>query len=135
MKFVASFLAVFFLMAFAQLDKTVITMKIGHLQIKEKTLITGKTNLPDGTKLGVSIYVDDKLASQDFEVYVANGSFVSDGLTNKGKSYKGKVLASVSITNNHIWQIEPVQQKLNDFVIPDNSLGIPSFSMLKELDL
>ncbi|NME66603.1 hypothetical protein [Flammeovirga aprica] len=74
-------------------------------------LIVGKTNLPEGTKIGTSLEKNGKTIAQNFDVIVDNGMFYAPYGVNEDKV--DKVL--ISCYKNSFWQNESVLKQL-DFI-------------------
>ncbi|MHB0998281.1 MAG: hypothetical protein ACYC27_03465 [Armatimonadota bacterium] len=68
-------------------------------------VIMGSTNLPDGTKIGVELYKDNKLEAKDFDVFVKSGKFKSTGFMNKTKPIsQGPYRVHILSYFNSSWQ-------------------------------
>lgn len=96
--------------------------------VGKNTIIYGETNLPEGTKLGISLERLDKLGPQDFEIYVRAGRFSSQPLTDHGKLLEHDYNAILFTYFNQIWQPSgTLREKLKRYRSPyftdENPMG------------
>ncbi|MEJ1414310.1 MAG: hypothetical protein RPU90_12145 [Candidatus Sedimenticola sp. (ex Thyasira tokunagai)] len=98
----------------ASVNATQLNMKLSKSIEGTKTHITGNTNLPEGTKIGVEVTCTGGYRAQDFKVWLSSdGSFKSGGFSNREKMLLGKCKAKVFTFNNKSWQTEPIRKKLS----------------------
>lgn len=72
------------------------------------TTITGRTNLPSGTKLGVSALKNGKTFAQNFEVFVNSGEFKAEF----GVKVENIELIEISCYSNSMWQNDEILSQL-----------------------
>jgi hypothetical protein len=69
------------------------------------TVINGTTNLPDGTKLGIELMKGERVAAQDFDVFVQSGQFHSAGFRNGTSPLQpGKQRVHIFTNFTPLWQ-------------------------------
>lgn len=105
--------------------------------VENKTIIYGETNLPEGTKLGVSIEKLDKRGPQDFNIYVRSGRFSSQPLTSHGDLLENDYDVQLFTYFNQIWQpSEKLRADLKRYKSPyltnEHPMGI-KFQVVKRL--
>jgi hypothetical protein len=80
--------------------------------------IAGKTNLPDGTRIGVTLAKKAGYFAQDYDIFVKNGRFESMGFTYRGYAMSGKFELSIMSYFNENWQKPDVLKKLSGYESP-----------------
>jgi hypothetical protein len=81
------------------------------------TFVTGKTNLPDGTKLGVTL-TKIGYSAQDFNILVKDGRFKSIGFSYRGYPMSGRFELSLMSNFNEAWQKPDLLKKLSEYESP-----------------
>lgn len=91
-----------------------IKFEIDHRTENGLVYITGTTNLPENTKLGVRIENNKGYYATDLKVYTdSEGNFSSNGFSNKGKKLIGKYEVEVITYFNKVWQKTKMLEMLN----------------------
>lgn len=88
-----------------------ISLNVSYTETSSGLRIHGNTNLPDGTKIGVSI----KQGGQDFDIFVKNGQFSSANFTNRGQPLAGDYQVTVFIYKNKQWQNSAILKQLESY--------------------
>jgi hypothetical protein len=85
-----------------------------------QTYFLGKTNLPDGTKLGIDLESPGtrKYKAQDYGIIVKNGTFESGGFSDKGELLKGNFNLSLFTVFNSHWQTASLLEQLKHYEGP-----------------
>jgi hypothetical protein len=81
------------------------------------TFVTGKTNLPDGTKLGVTL-TKIGYSAQDYNIIVKDGRFKSIGFSYRGYPMSGRFELSLMSSFNEAWQKPDLLKKLSEYESP-----------------
>lgn len=63
-------------------------LDISYIESPKGLQVTGNTNVPDGTKIGIELEGNGYRA-QDFDVFVKDGRYASGYFTNKGQKLAG----------------------------------------------
>ena len=82
------------------------------------TFITGKTNLPDGTRIGITLSKKVGYFVQDYDIYVKDGRFESIGFSYRGYAMTGDFELTVMSNFNENWQKPDVLKKLSEYEGP-----------------
>jgi hypothetical protein len=98
-------------------------MTVENRQEGNLTFITGKTNLPDGTKIGVTLSKKAGYFVQDYDVYVKDGRFESIGFSYRGYPMTGNFELTVMSAFNENWQKPDVLKKLSEYEGPSIKNG------------
>lgn len=110
-------------------NKTPLSLKPSKEIVGKKTYIVGKTNLPTGTRIGVEI-TGAGYTAQDFKITINNdGSFKSEGFTNRGNFIIGNYTVDVFLHNNPAWQSENLRAKIANYEGHGIESGKMSLSM------
>lgn len=88
-----------------------LVLNIQAVGSESNILVSGKTNLPEGTKLGLELTKNGKTRAQNFDVYVKNGEF--KGLFPVSISKVDH--ANVTCYENDMWQSESILSQLKFF--------------------
>ncbi len=84
------------------------------------TVIYGTTNLPDGTKLGVSLTKGSESGPQDYNIFVKNGYYESLPMTAYGNRLDSSYTVHVFTYFNQMWQRdESIREKLKSYTSPN----------------
>jgi len=87
-------------------------LELEYYSQNNKTYFIGQTNLPENTKIGISI--DSK--SSDYKIYInKDGTFKSAGFSYLGKSIKGEHEIELIVYKNKLWQNNEVLKKLDKY--------------------
>ena len=105
----------FFLLVSTTAIAIPLEMAIENRQDGGFTFITGKTNLPNGTRIGVTLSKKVGYFVQDYDVYVKDGRFESIGFTYRGYPMSGDFELTVLSTFNENWQKLDVLKKLSEY--------------------
>lgn len=84
------------------------------IEIEEKSdglIIIGETNLPEGTKLGISVKGSNYHA-QDYKVFVESGVYESAKFSNRGLPLIGRYDIEIMLYENKNWQTSRVLKEL-----------------------
>ena len=105
---------------------------VEHEMKKGKVFIKGITNLPPGTKLGVDLSSrSGGYSAQSYNIFVKHdGSFSSEGFTEKGMPLSGNYTAEIITYLNGVWQNKEILEKLAKY----SGYGIESGKMLVGYD-
>ncbi|MFK5976291.1 MAG: hypothetical protein QM493_07280, partial [Sulfurovum sp.] len=77
-----------------------------------KTYFKGKTNLPQNTKIGITI----NNRASDFKIYIQkDGSFISSGFSNGNQSLEKNTKVEILVYNNIHWQNKKILEKLKKY--------------------
>lgn len=74
----------------------------------------GTTNLPEGTKLGITVSNNEGYMAQDYDVFVKNQRFESTQFSNHGQKLVGKYNVEIICYFTNLWQTDEVLKKLKD---------------------
>jgi len=90
------------------------SLDVSFTEIKYGLHIIGNTNLPDGTKLGVTIEANG-YRGQDFKVFVRDSGFSSTNFTNRGQPLAGNYHVTVFTIKNSIWHTPAILKQLETY--------------------
>jgi len=93
-------------------------MTIENRQEGGMIFVMGKTNLPDGTRIGVTLTKKVGYSAQDYDIFVKDGRFESIGFTYRGYAMSGKFELTVMSYFNENWQKPDVLKKLSGYESP-----------------
>jgi hypothetical protein len=93
-------------------------MTIENRQEGGMIFVMGKTNLPDGTRIGVTLTKKVGYSAQDYDIFVKDGRFESIGFTYRGYAMSGHFELSVMSYFNENWQKPDVLKKLSQYESP-----------------
>ena len=88
-----------------------VSLTVSYTETSSGLRVHGNTNLPDGTKLGVSI----TQGGQDFDIYVKDGKFSSANFTDHGQPLAGDFEISVFTFKNNRWQTPAILRQLESY--------------------
>jgi hypothetical protein len=111
-------LALFFLLLSTTAFAIPLEMVFENRQEGGMVFVTGKTNLPDGTRIGVTLAKKVGYFAQDYEIFVKDGRFESIGFTYRGYAMSGHFELSVMSYFNENWQKPDVLKKLSQYESP-----------------
>lgn len=103
-------------------------VEMNHVMKGGRTYIFGSTNLPGGTRLGLTVSDKEGYSAQDFKIFTkGDGSFKSTGFTSKGSPLSGPYTAELFTYLNNIWQNPDILTKLifyTGYGIDDGKMSI-----------
>ena len=73
------------------------------------SIVSGSTNLPDSTKIGINLIRGNKIFAQDFDVYVTNGSFSKNFPI---IPYFDIESVEINLFDNEFWQKKIISKQL-----------------------
>ena len=123
------FITLLSISAFAmQLEITIDSKQEGN-----SIIFFGKTNFPNGTKLGINLRKKGGYSAQDYNLIVKNGYFESSGFNNRGDLLTGNFeLSLITYFNNH-WQKPNILEKL--LLYESEHIKEGKFDIVKEICL
>jgi len=87
-------------------------ISINYHSLNGKIYFTGKTNLPQDTKIGIRL--NDK--ASDFKIYIKHdGSYKSTGFSELDRPLHGKYKVELMLFRNQFWQTKKILKKLDDY--------------------
>lgn len=90
-------------------------ISIDFRQEGDKTIFFGKTNLPEGTKIGVSLLKNRIIRVEDFKIVVKDGRFESNGFRER---LVGKFELQLFTYFNTFWQKPEILEKISKYTGP-----------------
>lgn len=95
---------------------TQLSISINHKVIDRKVFIGGVTNLPEGTKVGFHVSSKNGYFAQSYNSLIkSDGTFESEGFSNKGNPLVGSYNVEVISYINKHWQSKEIINKLVKF--------------------
>ena len=80
-----------------------------------KLYFEGATNLPEGTKIGITVSNELGFYAQDFDILVKDNRYTSTGFTNQGKQLVGNYKAELNCYFNTSWHDEDILKQLEPY--------------------
>lgn len=97
-------------------SKVTLQINVENKIIDNKLYIYGQTNLPNNTKLGVSVRNGQGYYAQDFNIRIEDGEFESTGFTkNKAQLDNGSYKITLISHFNEHWQSNPTLKQLSHY--------------------
>lgn len=116
--------------------KRELQISLKNKQIGKGTVFYGKTNLPDGTKLGINLEKNGKRCGQDFDIFISGGEFNSAPFTSHGYPLSGTYSVELFTIFNKIWQTKDILillESYNSENISTGELGWKKFRINKTI--
>jgi hypothetical protein len=95
--------------------KRELQISLKNKQMGKGTVFYGKTNLPDGTKLGINLDKNGKGCGQDFDIFISGGEFYSGSFTNHGSPLTGTYNVELFTIFNKLWQTQSILVLLENY--------------------
>lgn len=90
-------------------------IELDYIEEGVKIIFMGSTNLPTGTKLGITVTNGKGDRASDFDIFVENNKFRSLGFSSKGRKMIGKYTVELFTYFNKNWQDQKTLEKLNKY--------------------
>ncbi|MGR3174778.1 MAG: hypothetical protein ACUZ8N_09285 [Candidatus Scalindua sp.] len=103
--------------------KTELQISLRNKQVGKGTIFYGKTNLPDGTKLGINLVKNGKGCGQDFDIFISGGEFNSAPFTNHGNPLSGTYNVELFTVFNKLWQAKNILVLLENYDSENITVG------------